>query len=342
MPWRLPPAAVASKAEKDPDGAIRAVAAACRALIAHDVMLAIYEDRRPAVLIPRQPRGARVTAGAVVNRAKATAREATAAYLRQHYQCKARFSRIPTADPEVTHHWMHTLGVAFLTDEEYRLMFRARFGLLPLNAHRQRANRAARCCAYCRANGTAPIETLTHVFSVCPRYRNIMRMRHDDIAALVLAAVITAREAAEGVKGRYEVRREVTLGQATAGGVADEHLDLRPDAFIHDRHTGSTTPVEFTVPDDAGITTAVRNKHDKYGGILRAATPALPTRKFDPLVVFAIGAWGTVHPSTTNALIRLGIQPHAVTATLRKVVKIAIRYAAMIARRRFAAEGRSF
>ena len=55
-------------------------------------------------------------------------------------------------------------------------------------------------------------------------------------------------------------------------------------------------------------------------------------------------AWGTVHPSTTctNALIRLGIQPHAVTATLRKVVKIAIRYAAMIARRRFAAEGRSF
>ena len=169
-----------------------------------------------------------------------------------------------------------------------------------------------------------------------------MRMRHDDIAALVLAAVITAREAAEGVKGRYEVRREVTLGQATAGGVADEHLDLRPDAFIHDRHTGSTTPVEFTVPDDAGITTAVRNKHDKYGSILRAATPALPTRKFDPLVVFAIGAWGTVHPSTTNALIRLGIQPHAVTATLRKVVKIAIRYAAMIARRRFAAEGRSF
>ena len=90
---------------------------------------------------------------------------------------------------------MHTLGVAFLTDEEYRLMFRARFGLLPLNAHRQRANRAARCCAYCRANGTAPIETLTHVFSVCPRYRNIMRMRHDDIAAKLQQLAASAARA---------------------------------------------------------------------------------------------------------------------------------------------------
>ena len=61
---------------------------------------------------------------------------------------------------------------------------------------------------------------------------------------------------------------------------------------------------------------------------------------FRPLAVVAIGAWGTVHPSTTCALIRLGITPAAVTPLLKKAVKIVAKHANVVARRRFAAARR--
>ena len=65
-----------------------------------------------------------------------------------------------------------------------------------------------------------------------------------------------------------------------------------------------------------------------------------PATAFSPLAVVAIGAWGTVHPSTVNALVRLGVQPDRVTALLRNAVKIVANHAAIIARARFAAHTR--
>ena len=55
-----------------------------------------------------------------------------------------------------------------------------------------------------------------------------------------------------------------------------------------------------------------------------------------PLAVVAVGAWGTVHPSAVNSLVRLGIPPDAVPALLKKAAKITARHAVIIARCRFA------
>ena len=77
----------------------------------------------------------------------------------------------------------------------------------------------------------------------------------------------------------------------------------------------------------------------KYSSILAIAdaVPRLAATSFRPLVVVVLGAWGTVHPSTVSSLVRLGIPPDAVTAVLRKAVKILARHATVIARCRFAA-----
>ena len=94
------------------------------------------------------------------------------------------------------------------------------------------------------------------------------------------------------------------------------------------------------MPDDARIAATVQEKYEKYGPLLRAAVPHAPATVFRPLAVVAIGTWGTVHPSTVNTLIRLGVQPDRVTALLRKAVKIVASHAAIIARSRFAAAHR--
>ena len=61
-------------------------------------------------------------------------------------------------------------------------------------------------------------------------------------------------------------------------------------------------------------------KVEKYAAVLDRAVPAPPATAFRPLAVVAIDVWGTVHPSTVNSLIRLGVPPDSVTALLRKAV----------------------
>ena len=295
---------------------------------------------RPAVLIaPGSTKP--VSAASVINRAKAAAHQAAEAFLRAHYTVKARFSRVSTTLPDVTHWWLDQRGVAFLDDEEYKLHFRARYGLLQLNAHRPHANRQARCCAFCHAHGNPVLETLAHVFSACPRYMNVMRLRHDAVADLVIKGVLAALTAEGARDGRYTVLREATLGSVVRAPLPDEQTLLRPDAFLFDNDRNTVTPIEFTVPDDVRLLEAVRAKIDKYAPILRRAAPRPPMTQFLPLAVVAVGAWGTVHPSAVNSLVRLGIPPDAVPALLKKAAKITARHAVIIARCRFAAARRN-
>ena len=56
--------------------------------------------------------------------------------------------------------------------------------------------------------------------------------------------------------------------------------------------------------------------------------------------MIAVGAWGTVHPTTISSLVRLGVHPGSTTAVLRKVVKVLAKHATIIARCRFAAARR--
>ena len=179
------------------------------------------------------------------------------------------------------------------------------------------------------------------MFCACPRYLNVIRLRHDAIATLVLHAALRALGVNGARPGRYEVLRERSLGSIAASGIDPEHEALRPDAFLIDHSEKTVTPIEFSVPDDARLATAPAAQHAQYSATLRRAVPRLAAAtSFRPLVVVVLGAWGTVHPSTISALVRLGIPPDAVTAVLRKAVKILARHAMIISRCRFAAARR--
>ena len=162
-------------------------------------------------------------------------------------------------------------------------------------------------------------------------------MRHDAVATLVMKAVLTALRSKCGDNKRYEVRHEVSLGKATSTVLSAEQAVLRPDAYLHDNVGRTVTPVEFTVPDDARLLAAFKEKHEKYSHILNDATPSDATMSFKPLAVVVVGTWGTVHQSAVNSLVRLGIPPEAITAILRKILKICAQHATLIARSRFAA-----
>ena len=132
--WKKIPSHLPERTETDKYGAIRAVAAAARELAAQKLMLVFHTDRSPSTIMSQTD--ANVSPAAVIGTAKAAAHQANVAFLRVHYKYLARFSRIPTALPDATHWWLQPNGAALLDDAEYRLFFRARYGLLPLNAHR--------------------------------------------------------------------------------------------------------------------------------------------------------------------------------------------------------------
>ena len=93
-----------------------------------------------------------------------------------------------------------------------------------------------------------------------------------------------------------------------------------------------TTPIEFTVADDANLGTAVGRKHAKYDPWLlrnpgasaaRLVSGACDPHKwtFDPLVVIAIDVWGTVPHSTIAALTAPGLSVATTNAALSAVLE---------------------
>ena len=112
----------------------------------------------------------------------------------------------------------------------------------------------------------------------------------------------------------------------------DADSPLRPDPYCLDHDRRVVIPIEFTVADDANLGTAVRHKHAKYdpwllrnpsGSVTRLVPGARDphTWTFDPLVVIAIGVWGTVPHSTIAALTALGLSVAAADAALGVVLE---------------------
>ena len=82
------------------------------------------------------------------------------------------------------------------------------------------------------------------------------------VATLVMKAVLTALRSKCGDNKRYEVRHEVSLGKATSTVLSAEQAILRPVAYLHDSVGRTVTPGEFTVPDDARLLAAFKEKHE--------------------------------------------------------------------------------
>ena len=107
----------------------------------------------------------------------------------------------------------------------------------------------------------------------------------------------------------------------------DASSPLRPDLYCLDHDRRIVVPIEFTVADDANLSAAVGRKHAKYdpwllrnpcASIARLVPGARDPHSwtFDPLVVVAIGVWGTVPHSTVAALTALGLSAAAAHAAL--------------------------
>ena len=102
---------------------------------------------------------------------------------------------------------------------------------------------------------------------------------------------------------------------------------LRPELYCLDHNRRAVIPIEFTVADDANLGVAVGRKHAKYdpwltrnpGASVARLVPGAHdphTWTFDPLVVIAVGVWGTVPHSTIAALTSLGLSVAAANAAL--------------------------
>ena len=81
-----------------------------------------------------------------------------------------------TALPSVSHRWVDEPAKQHA--EQFRLRARVRLGLANINAYRQpRGTNRRRNCAHC-----SKLETLSHMFAGCDRFRSHYRRRHDDSA----------------------------------------------------------------------------------------------------------------------------------------------------------------
>ena len=130
-------------------------------------------------------------------------------------------------------------------------------------------------------------------------------------------------------------------GAASVDGDGDDAGSLlRPDLYCLDHDRRAVIPIEFTVADDANLGTAIGRKHTKYdpwllrnpcASVARLVPNARDphTWTFDPLVVIAIGMWGTVPHSTIAALTALGLSVAAVNAALGAVLE-SIAYSNML------------
>ena len=107
----------------------------------------------------------------------------------------------------------------------------------------------------------------------------------------------------------------------------DASSPLRPDLYCLDHDRRIVVPIEFTVADDANLGAAIGRKHAKYdpwllrnpcASIARLVPGASDPHSwtFDPLIVVAIGVWGTVPHSTIAALTALGLSVTAANAAL--------------------------
>ena len=107
----------------------------------------------------------------------------------------------------------------------------------------------------------------------------------------------------------------------------DADSPLRPDLYCLDHNRRVVIPIEFTVADDANLGVAVGRRHAKYDPWLKCI-PCAPiarlipgahdphTWTFGPLVVIAVGVWGTVPHSTIAALTSLGLSGAGANAAL--------------------------
>ena len=271
---RAPTAEIRDAAERAGSDCVkRAISLVARCFSLHGISAVFYEDRRPALLLYNCTATSKA---AVFSRATATANAAMANFMAAHYKSKLRQGRVRTSATAVTNKWI-TQPTLF-PPGVFRLFASARFGLIPVNAHRQPQTDANvhRHCAHCHV-----LETAQHTYSACNRYLNQRRLRHDHATTAILPHL---KSAAARLLSRATWVRERLMATLTPPGIDagsnpdddtsatsppandddDAGSPLCPDLYCLDHDRRVVVPIEFTVADDANLSAAIGRRHAKY------------------------------------------------------------------------------
>ena len=240
-----------------------------------------------------------------------------ATFMAAHYKSKLRQGRVRTSAATVTNQWI-TRPTLFPPDF-FRLFASARLGLLPVNAHRQPQTdaNAHRQCPHCHVHETAQL-----TYSACGRDHNQRRLRHGHAITAVLP----------------HLKPAVTRLLSRATWVRDERslATLAPP--------GNDTNSD---PDgDSGATSAVDNDpwllRNPCASVVHIAPGARDphTWTLDPLVVVAVGVWGTITHSAIAALTPLGLSVAAANAALGAALEYIAQVNMLISRLRYSSPTR--
>lgn len=169
---------------------------------------------------------------------------------------------------------------------EWRFIFRARLGCVPLNGARKFGNGDKRCRRCGFGN-----ETLPHVLNHCVPHFTTMTRRHN----AVLDRIVKALRPPEGA--------EVRVNQTVPGLQGN----LRPDLVILEPTTKRVTIVDVTIPFEnryAAFEAARREKQQKYQTIVEYFQQQGFDTSLDAFVVGSLGGWD---PANEITLQRIGI-----------------------------------
>ena len=188
---------------------------------------------------------------------------------------------------------------------DYRFVFRARLGTVPLNGTRRFGNGDKRCrkCGY-------QSETLPHVVNHCKTHSTAWKRRHDAIVERICNGV------------RLQNGDKLSKDRKIEGS----ELNLRPDIVLRNDGEKSIQIIDVAVPFEGSnnaLEAARQHKIDKYSCLRNE----LLQKGYSVTVEgFIIGSLGTWHNSNTRITDNLGISRKYAKTMARLMVSDTIRW----------------
>jgi len=209
-----------------------------------------------------------------------------------------------TARCAVSNHFM--AAGSFTRFADWRFVFRARLGVVPLNGCRRWAAGGDRRCRRCGARD----ETLPHVLNHCAYQSAAWRGRHDAVLRRLATAV--PRD-----MGEVRVNRKVP---------GCPQFNLRPDLVVVDEVDRRVTIVDVAIPFENRRRALVEKREEKlrkYSGVAEELRAQGYQVTLDAFIVGALGAWD---PANEKVIKHLRIPSRYASLMRRLMVSDAIRW----------------
>ena len=197
-----------------------------------------------------------------------------------------------------------TAGGKYTRFCDWRFIFRARLGVLPLNGTRRWGD-GPKSCRVCQTQ----VETIPHVLNHCMRHADAMQKRHNSVQDRLVAAI--PRRIKDNPTVNITINRKPIQGAGEA--------QVRPDIVIVDDTSKTVRIVDVTCPFESGehaFVIARRRKEEVYQPTAERFREMGYTVTVDGFVVGSLGAWD---PKNETVLRTMGISKRY-AATMRRLM----------------------